>query len=100
VSEAGQAGPWDGRDSRGGSRNPEPRLNHDSGLSLSDSFGSPPFWRTSQMDTHDDRKSAKAVNTAMVSAGLELTDDELAKIAGGLNPQPLPPSPPHPERVT
>jgi bacteriocin-like protein len=62
------------------------------------------------MDTHDDRKSAKAVNTAMVSAGLkaaeaseveeELTDDELAKIAGGLNPQPLPPSPPHPERVT
>jgi bacteriocin-like protein len=59
------------------------------------------------MDRHDDRKSAKAVNAPMVSAGLkaaeaseikeELTDDELAKISGGLNPQPLPPSDPHPE---
>ena len=64
------------------------------------------------MNTHDDRKGAKAVNTPMVSAGLkaaeaseiekELTDDQLAKIAGGLNPQPLPPSDPPPElrRVT
>jgi bacteriocin-like protein len=59
------------------------------------------------MNTHDDRKDAKAVNTPMVSAGLkaaeaseikeELTDDQLAKISGGLNPQPLPPSPPDPE---
>ena len=63
------------------------------------------------MNTHDDRKSAKAVNTPMVSAGLKaaeaseieeaLTDGQLAKIAGGLNPQPLPPSPPPEEkRVT
>jgi hypothetical protein len=60
------------------------------------------------MNTHDDRRGAKAMNTPMVSAGLkaaeaseietELTDDQLAKIAGGLNPQPLPPSPADPER--
>ena len=62
------------------------------------------------MNTHDDRKDAKAVNTPMVSAGLkaaeasdikeELTDDQLAKISGGLsplNPQPLPPETPHPD---
>ncbi len=62
------------------------------------------------MNTHDDREGAKAVNTPMVSAGLkaaeaseikeELTDDQLAKITGGLNPQPLPPKVPDPERVT
>jgi bacteriocin-like protein len=62
------------------------------------------------MNTHDDRKDAKAVNTPMVSAGLkaaeaseikeELTDDQLAKISGGLNPQPLPPKVPDPEKVT
>ena len=62
------------------------------------------------MNTHDDRKGAKAVNTPMVSAGLkaaeaseikeELTDDQLARITGGLNPQPLPPKVPDPERVT
>jgi bacteriocin-like protein len=62
------------------------------------------------MNTHDDRKDAKAVNAPMVSAGLkaaeaseikeELTDDQLAKISGGLNPQPLPPKVPDPEKVT
>ncbi len=62
------------------------------------------------MNTHDDRKDAKAVNTPMVSAGLkaaeaseikeELTDDQLAEISGGLNPQPLPPKVPDLEKVT
>jgi hypothetical protein len=57
--------------------------------------------------THDDKTSAKVANTSEDRSTLktrdasqikrELTDDEIAAVAGGLNPQPLPPSDPHPE---
>ena len=51
--------------------------------------------------THDDEKNAKSSIPSKDSAAVkakdtsqgrrELSDDEIASVAGGLNPQPLPP---------